>query len=157
RRHGVADAVVPARMDSEGVLALPQLAPGQAAVGLVTAPGGRGAIPRELHARGIQTLRADVYRRVPITLSAQALSRLRAVMPHSVLALSSSEALQVLLPQLPGDLLARLRRQPLVAASDRLATVARDSGFTEVRRAEGPLPAQLAAAAAAAMTPRTPH
>lgn len=157
RRHGVHEVAVPARMDSEGVLALPRLAPGCGAVGLVTAPGGRGTIPRELRARGIETVRADVYRRVPVALSAQAIHRLRDIVHRSVLALSSGDALQALLPQLPEDLLALLRRQPLVAASERLAALARDSGFTEVRRAAGPMPAQLAAAAAAAMTLRAPR
>lgn len=157
RRHGVREVAVPARMDSEGVLALPQLAPGCGAIGLVTAPGGRGMIPRGLQARGIETVRADVYRRVPIALSVQAIRRLRSVVDRSVLALSSGEALRYLLPQLPADLLQSLQRQPVVAASDRLATLALASGFAETHRAEGPMPAQLAAAAAAAMTSRIPR
>lgn len=157
RRHGVREVAVPARMDSEGVLALPQLAPGRGAVGLVTAPGGRGMIPQDLQARGIPTLRADIYRRVPIALSAQALRRLRQVVDRSALALSSGEALQQLLAQLPAELLGSLRRQPVVAASERLAGFAQANGFVAVQRAAGPMPAQLALAAAAAMTPRIPR
>jgi uroporphyrinogen-III synthase len=152
RRYGVPEVAVPARMDSEGVLALPPLATGRGAVGLVTAPGGRGMIWRDLEARGIQTLRADVYRRVPIALSAQAVRHLRAVVDHSVLALSSGEALQQLLPQLPADLLEPLRQRPVVAASERLVAFAQANGFIDTHRAAGPMPAQLAGAAAAAMT-----
>lgn len=147
RRRGVRDVVVPPRMDSEGLLALPQLAISGTAIGLVTAPGGRGMIAEALSRRGIAVLRADIYRRVPITLSAQALARLAACVDRSVLALSSGEALQRLLPQLPVDLLAALRQRPLVAASDRLTELGLTSGFASTHRAAGPMPAQLAAAA----------
>lgn len=155
RRHGIRDVLAPARMDSEGVLALPQLARYDA-IGLVTAPGGRGVIARDLQARGVAVLRADVYRRVPVALPAQAIRRLERVLPRSVLALSSGEALELLLRQLPADALQALRRRPVVAASERLAATAREHGFIEVHRAEGPMPAQLAKVAAAAMTPRIP-
>ena len=49
RRAGVTTVQAPARMDSEGVLALPALA-APASVGLVTAPGGRGVIAPTLAA-----------------------------------------------------------------------------------------------------------
>ena len=159
RRQGVPDVVVPQRMDSEGVLALPQLAAVDQVIGLITAPGGRGAIPAALHARGARIRRADVYRRIPLALSAQSRARLATVVDHSVLAVSSAEALQQLLPQLSATVLDSLRQRPVVAASDRLVAFVRANGFVRVDRAEGPLPTQLAAAAAAtaAMTRRIPH
>jgi len=151
RRHGIADVATPARMDSEGLLALPQLAAADGAVGLVTAPGGRGLVAAQLQARGTPLQRADVYRRLPLPVSAACIARLRRAAP-GVLALSSGEALQLVLPQLPDDVVATWRAQPLVAASARLAAQAADLGFADVACAAGPLPQHLAAAAAAAMT-----
>ncbi|UKE47070.1 uroporphyrinogen-III synthase [Xanthomonas cerealis pv. cerealis] len=151
QRHGIAEVAVPERMDSDGLLALPQLAARDGAVGLVTAPGGRGLIAAQLQARGTPLQRADVYRRVPLPLSAARIARLRAAAP-GVLALSSGEALRLVLDQLPEDLAAAWRARPLVAASARLAAQAADLGFVNIARAAGPLPQQLAAAAAAIVT-----
>ncbi|PPU91849.1 uroporphyrinogen-III synthase [Xanthomonas albilineans] len=150
-RHGIAEVTVPTRMDSDGLLALPQLAAVAAPVGWVTAPGGRGMIAAQLQARGTPLLRADVYERVPLPLRPQRIAQLRTVAP-GVLALSSGEALQLIVAQLPDDLLAAWRAQPLVAASPRLAALATELGFTDIAHAAGPMPQQLAAAAAAAMT-----
>lgn len=155
RRAGVVDVRVPARMDSEGLLALPELAAPDC-VGLVTAPGGRGELAPALQTRGARILRADVYRREPVALSQTQLARLAATVGCSVLALSSGEALQTLLPQLPTAIATPLRKQPVVAASDRLAALAITLGFTDVHRAAGPRPAQLAAQAAL-VTPRRPR
>ena len=53
RRAGIGDVQSPARMDSEGLLALPVLQEVHGRdVGLVTAPGGRGEIAPALAARG---------------------------------------------------------------------------------------------------------
>ncbi|HYG07544.1 MAG TPA: uroporphyrinogen-III synthase [Stenotrophomonas sp.] len=149
RRAGVQTVRTPARMDSEGLLALPALA-AAAHVGLVTAPGGRGLLAAELHRRGTALVRADVYERVPLPLSAALLARLRALHGPTVLAISSAEALERVLVQLPEDVLARWREQPAVVASARLGELAREHGFVRVVRAEGPRPRQLLAAASAA-------
>ncbi|WP_429001852.1 uroporphyrinogen-III synthase [Xanthomonas sp.] len=151
RRHGIAEVAAPARMDSEGLLALPQLAGIDGAVGLVTAPGGRGLLAAQLQARGTPLYRADVYRRVPLPLQVRTLARLRAAIGPGVLAVSSGEALQRVLAQLPEDIAGQWRRQPLVAASARLADAARALGFVQVVEADGPRPRQLAAAARAAI------
>ncbi|WP_082064960.1 uroporphyrinogen-III synthase [Xanthomonas sp. MUS 060] len=155
-RHGIADVAVPTRMDSDGLLALPQLAAVAAPVGLVTAPGGRGMIATQLQARGTPLLRADVYERVPLQLKPQRIAQLRTV-GSGVLALSSGEALQLIVAQLPDDLRAAWRTQPLVAASARLAALAAELGFTDITRAAGPRPQQLAAAATATMTHPRPR
>ncbi|MDG2523923.1 uroporphyrinogen-III synthase [Stenotrophomonas sp. HITSZ_GD] len=149
RRAGVAEVIQPARMDSEGLLALPALA-GAARVGLVTAPGGRGLLASTLAGRGVEVVRADVYERVPLALTATTLRRLHALTGPSVLALSSGEALERVLDQLPAELLARWQAQPVVAASQRLAAQAAARGFQRIVQAEGPRPAQLLAAALAA-------
>ena len=146
-RAGVADVVSPSRMDSEGLLALPPLRQLQGrSVGMVTAPGGRGLIAPALAARGARVRRADVYERVPVTPSPRALARLRALDAPLYLALSSAEALQRLLDVVPAALLARLRAAQVLAASERLADLARAAGFERVSVAGDARPASLLAA-----------
>lgn len=148
RRAGVAEVSAPARMDTEGLLGLSGLTSvAGERIALITAPGGRGELAPALEARGATVLRADVYERVPLPPDPRALQSLRALAAPAVIALSSGEALARLLDAWPTDVLARLRACPVVAASDRLAAIAREHGFTRVSRAEGPRPAQLVAAA----------
>ena len=155
RRAGVAGVVSPQRMDSEGVLALPELASVRGrSVALVTAPGGRGLIAPTLARRGAKVLRADVYERVPVAPSPQALSRLRDLAAPAFLALGSGEALQRLLDELPPALQARLRQARVIAASERLARLARAAGFDDVVVASDAQPRSLLAAAARSGIPR---
>ncbi|MGV8959755.1 MAG: uroporphyrinogen-III synthase [Stenotrophomonas sp.] len=148
RRHGVKEVLAPSRMDSEGLLALPPLASLQGlSVGLVTAPGGRGIIATQVQARGAELIRANVYERMALPLPAARLRRVQALTGPSVLAVSSGEALLLVLPQLPHELRTRWQQQPVVTAGPRLAELATAQGFTCVRAAAGPMPAQLAAAA----------
>lgn len=148
-RAGVDAVLAPSRMDSEGVLALPELqSPRGLRVGLVTAPGGRGLIATTLAQRGAELHRADVYERVPLPLSSRSLQALRQLRARACIALSSGEALSMVLAQLPAMEKAKLLRYPVAAASERLAALARKSGFAHVHVAEGPQPAQLAKAAA---------
>lgn len=147
RRAGIADVAAPARMDSEGVLALPALATlAGASVGLITAPGGRERIAPMLIARGARVLRADVYARVPLVPSPRALAALRAIDARPWLLLSSGEALRLLLERVPADAAARLRGARVVAASARLAALAREQGFRDIVQAAGPRPRDLVAA-----------
>jgi len=148
RRAGVSRAEAPTRMDSEGLLALPGLQDvAGMAIGLVTAPGGRGALTPALQARGAHVLRADVYDRIPIAPSPRALSALRGTSAPLVLALSSGEALQRTLSAVPGDIAAILRQACIVAASERLARLARELGCADVIVASGPRPGALLDAA----------
>jgi uroporphyrinogen-III synthase len=149
RRAGVANVHSPARMDSEGLLALPALQDVQGHdVGLVTAPGGRGEIAPALASRGARVVRADVYAREPVALSARAMQQLREADVPLVLALSSGEALQRVLAVVPADVAFRLKQARVVAASERLRVLARDLGFTDIEVAAGPRPADLIDAAA---------
>ena len=149
---GIRDARAPSRMDSEGLLALPEIAALTAgdAFGLVTAPGGRGEIARRLAARGVHVVRADVYMREPTALRASALAALRhaldAPAPPVFLALSSGEALDRVLAGLPEPLRLALRGATVIAASERLAELARTHGFSRVRVAASARPADLVAA-----------
>jgi|GEM_PF-69599 len=157
RACGVDTVVYPRRMDSEGLLALPLLQAPLQAIGLITAPGGRGMLTPTLQQRGAQIVRADVYQRIPLRLRASAIQALSLALPRSVLALSSAEALTLVLQQLPAALIAAWQQHPVVASSDRLVDAAHAAGFLHRTRAEGPLPEQFAAAAAAAaLTPPPP-
>lgn len=148
RRAGIDQVRSPLRMDSEGLLALPELARlSGVKVGLVTAPGGRGRIASGLQAREAHVLRADVYAREPVPLSTRALAVLRASRARLLLPLSSAEALQQVWRSAPADIIERLRQARVLAASERLAAVARDHGFHDIRIARSARPNDLIAAA----------
>jgi uroporphyrinogen-III synthase len=150
RRVGIAAPVAPARMDSTGLLELPQLqALAGMRVGLVTAPGGRNRIAPALQARRAEVLRADVYERIAVAPRADAIERLRTLRAPWLL-LSSGEALEQLLAALPADAARRLRRARVVAASPRLAALARRHGFATVASAASARPRDLLDAAAQA-------
>lgn len=151
RRAGVAGVASPSRMDSDGLLALPALddVAGRT-IGLVTAPGGRELLAPTLRARDATVLRADVYARVAIAPTPRALARLRALDADVpvLLALSSGEALASLLAAIPDDVRAILQRARVVAASERLARLARTHGFGDVVVASSARPRDLLAVAA---------
>lgn len=144
QRAGIADVDAPARMDSEGVLALPalQAVRGQH-IGLLTAPGGRNRIEPVLLERGARVLRAEVYRRVPIALSKRGVRTLLELDKPAVLALSSGEALVRVLNALPADAVDVLRRCLVAAASERLAGLAHEQGFARVVIATSARPRDL--------------
>lgn len=151
RRAGICDVRVPARMDSEGLLALPALrAVRGRGVGLLTAPGGRDRIAPALRRRGATVHRADVYARVETDPASRSLSALRTLRAPAWLALSSGEALRCMLAKLPADVAARLRQARVVAAGPRLAGLAQQAGFARVTVAASAMPRDLIAAAAAA-------
>lgn len=147
-RAGIVGVRAPVRMDSEGLLALPALQPitGRS-VGLVTAPGGRGVIAQAMRDAGADLRRADVYARVPTPPSPARVARLMALPAPWLLPLSSGEALLRTLASLPPDAAARLREARVLAASVRLADLARDAGFNRIEQAKDARPASLLAAA----------
>jgi uroporphyrinogen-III synthase len=152
RRAGIADAQVPAgRPDSEGLLDLPALAAPTAAVGLVTAPGGRGVIAETLARRGARVHRAEVYRREPVAPRADRLRALATLPAHSALLVSSAEAFAPMWSALEPATRTLLRGRPVVAASPRLAAQLADDGFSAIVPADGARPAQLLEALVAAV------
>ena len=156
QRAGIADAQSPTRMDSEGLLALPEIARMRRddVLGLVTAPGGRGEIARRLQARGVRVLRADVYARGPVSISKAGWQRLQQALDDAAsplyLALSSGDALTEWLAQLPPAMAKPLRDVTVVAASERLAALAREQGFRRIKIAASARPQDLVAAINAA-------
>ncbi|MDN5780568.1 MAG: uroporphyrinogen-III synthase [Luteimonas sp.] len=144
RRAGIDEVASPARMDSEGLLALPGLHGLRGStIGMITAPGGRGRIAPTLQRRGARVLRADVYERMPIAPSRRAVAALRALPAPAWLLLSSGEALAHLLGALPADALSALRRARVAAASERLAQLAREHGFAGIVVAASARPRDL--------------
>ncbi|WP_299344976.1 uroporphyrinogen-III synthase [uncultured Pseudoxanthomonas sp.] len=148
RRAGIGHVSFPARMDSEGLLSLPELASIRGTpLGFVTAPDGRNLLVPTLHSRGARVHLAEVYRREPVALDARAIEAFAALDAPACLLLSSGAALEQVLAQLPGSLAARFKALPVAAASQRLVDAAREAGFAHVVLAEGPRPAQLMKAA----------
>lgn len=149
RRAGVEDVRVPEDgSDSEALLALPELQPPPASVGLVTAPGGRGLIAETLAHRGVLVHRANVYRREPLHPSAGRLRRLRKLPAHSALLVSSMEAFEGLWRRLDDAGRAMLRTRPAVASSARLAAHLAGLGFQAIVLAAGAAPAVMVGALA---------
>lgn len=153
RRAGIA-ARAPLRMDSKGLLAMQELQDVRTrSIGLVTAPGGRGMLAPTLTKRGANVIRADVYARRLIAFSAHALTQLDAAIasPQRVLLiLSSQDALQRLLTAEPPSRHAALTDIAVVAASQRLADVARSAGFQRITVATSATPGALLQSAASA-------
>jgi uroporphyrinogen-III synthase len=150
RCAGVGDARSPTRMDSEGVLAMAELQVlAGTAVGVITAPGGRGVLVPAIRERGAEVRVAEVYRRANLRGGARRLAEFRDD-AGAVLLASSAEAFARLEAALPDAASARgraLRARPMVVSSPRLATLAARAGFLRVLIADGPTPAALVAAA----------
>ncbi len=95
RRHGVRQVVTPARQDSEGVLALPELALLRGyAVAIIGAPGGRGLLQQALGQQGAKLLEAWVYARTDPRIRAAQRRALRALRQPCYALLSSVESVQ---------------------------------------------------------------
>jgi uroporphyrinogen-III synthase len=150
-RHDVR-AVIPARADSEGLLALPELARlrGRRCV-IVGAPGGRNAIAPALRRRGARVESVYVYRRVPARLTRRHFDALAAAPDPLLTLVSSAEALTNIVAALPAPLADRLKACTLVVSSERLAGIARGMGFAEIALARSAAPNDLLAAAEAAL------
>ncbi|MEO7251256.1 MAG: uroporphyrinogen-III synthase [Arenimonas sp.] len=152
-RAGI-DAIAPSRMDSEGLLAMPELQGVHGRrIGLVTAPGGRGLLEPGLSRRGASVVRADVYARRPIAFSPPALAALAAALAtptRVLLVLSSQEAMQRLLTGLAPSVRAALPAIAVVVASQRLAEIARQSGFRRITVADHAGPGAMLQAAVSA-------
>lgn len=153
RRRGVAAAVhPPQQQDSEGLLALPQLARvRRCRIAVVGAPGGRDLLARKLRARGARLQPVEVYRRRAPRLDRRHFMRLARVTGPVISLFSSAEALGHLHALLPPPLFAHLAASECVVSSERVAEVAHTLGFARVHIAASPAPAALLAAACAAL------
>lgn len=143
-------ATAPARADSEGLLAMAELQSVEGlAIGVVTAPGGRGLIAETLAQRGARVHRAEVYRRLPVLPRQARLRLLEELHGQSALLVSSAEAFEGLWSRLPEAARERLRARPVVASSARLAAMLAQHGFGAIVPAASAMPSKLLSALAA--------
>ena len=150
QRAGIEEARVPeSGTDSEALLALPELQPPPEAVGLVTAPGGRGLIGETLAQRGALVHLAEVYRREPLIPRPSRVALIDALPDASALLVSSAEAFDALWSRLEEPARARLRQRPGVASCPRLAARLAGEAFAAIVIADGAAPNALLAALAA--------
>lgn len=120
--------LVPARFDSEGFLALPQVQDlRDKTVIIVRGKGGREKLGESLHERGARLRYLEVYRRVSPKWTA---GDVRTAMRADVITVTSGEALENLaqLAEQPGGI--ALRSKPLLVIHDRIAVRAQELGFT---------------------------
>lgn len=147
RRAGIEMVVCPTLETSEGLLAVPELqAVSGVAIGLVSAPGGRGLLAATLRERGARLHVAEVYCREPARLTQHHLGAFLATHGSGALLLSSSEAFTNVLAALPDAARTHLRECIVVASSERLADSARAAGFTRIVPAAGASPRDMLAA-----------
>jgi uroporphyrinogen-III synthase len=150
-KHGL-DAAIPERSDSEGLLAMRELAKVRGRrIALIGAPGGRDLIAPMLRRRGATVEAIHVYRRVAPRLTSRHFDALDAARDPLITLVSSGEALAHLVALLPAPQIERLRGQIIVVSSARLAGVAREHAFGEIVLARSAAPGDLLAAAEAAL------
>lgn len=136
KRYGYEQVLVPAgRFDSEGLLAMPELADMQGRrVVIFRGDGGREVLGDGLALRGAEVEYAECYRRARPQTEVSPLLKAWARGEIDVVTLTSADGLRYLY-----DLLGKLGqswliRTPAVALSDRIAAVARELGFkAEIR------------------------
>ncbi len=150
--YGIQPVAVPDdSYDSEGLLALPGLAaPLDGVLALVGAPHGRGLLAPALAGRGARVHQLHVYQRLPATLPARRLASLPTVSsPGRRMAViaSSGQMLERLTAVLPARQWQHWREQvPLIVASQRLADLAGERGFTHTHVAGSAMTEDLQAA-----------
>lgn len=133
-RRGVRGVIRPAdRQDSEGLLALPQLARlRRCRVVLIGAPGGRELLSQTLRERGASLRPVHVYRRASPRWNRRHATALENAAPPLLTLLSSSEVLANLAQGLAPPLFAKLAAGECIVSSLRLAEAARAAGFGRV-------------------------
>jgi uroporphyrinogen-III synthase len=130
---GVGEAAIPATtLDSEGLLALPQLAAvrGKRVV-IFRGDGGREHLADTLRTRGAHVDYVGCYRRAPPASGEGLAEVLRQGRAHA-LTLTSSEGLDNIVALLDAPALALLRRLPAFVPHPRIAAHAAAQGFTAI-------------------------
>jgi len=124
-------------VDSEGLLALPELArvAGQRVL-IVKGEGGRGTLARVLAERGARVDELACYRRACPELPAGALASMLEEAAVGAVMISSGEGLQNMLALLSTEETTKFRDIGLIVPSPRVAALARDAGFSRVVTAE---------------------
>ena len=127
-------AQVPARPDSEGLLAMPALcAPDSRDVVIVKGEGGRELLASELTGRGARVTEWACYRRCWPEVDVSGLADISALL---IFQASSGEMVSRLAELLAGEGQADLFQSPIIVPSDRVASLAAEMGWGQVIRAE---------------------
>lgn len=139
REAGLNPTLIPQRMDSEGLLALPRM---QAIAGqhilIVRGDGGRETLRQTLEARGARVDYVEVYRRrLPRRNPANLIQNWDRLV--DVVTVTSVQILDNLFTLLGDEGAERLRQTPLVAASPRIAGHARECGCSRIEVADSAL------------------
>lgn len=137
--RGLPCAVAPeGAEDSDGLLGLPclQQVAGQR-IAIWAAPGGRERMALVLKERGADVRIVAVYRRRPERPAAQVQRQLRIQGKRMVLTATSAALLSALDSVLRRAQLPCLRKRPLIVASERIAAIARKTGYADVHTADG--------------------
>ncbi len=145
----VPDARFPEKsQDSEGVLAMPELADlAGRRVALVGAPGGRGLLREQLVRRGALLDEIHVYHRVAPRIDRRHIDPLLKLGRRSAVLLSSAEALDHLRRALIAPAWRKLVQAVAVVSSERMREIAVEAGFERVAVARSALPGDLLKAA----------
>lgn len=126
-------AVQPARRhDSEGLLALPALAPDAVSgrtVLLVRGGGGRALLADELRRRGARVVVAECYTRGPAPADPEQLRAWLSAGAVQAVTVTSRACLESLVGACPADALGALRALPLAVLAPALAGHARHAGW----------------------------
>lgn len=126
---GLTQALVPARYDSEGLLALePLRAPAGRRVLILRGEGGRELLAETLRRRGAHVEYAECYRRVAPRGGAPALARAFLQGRVDAISVTSADALRNLYEMLAGPARPRLVRTPIAVVSERLRDLAQELG-----------------------------
>ena len=127
-------AQVPARPDSEGLLAMSALSAGDLRdVVIVKGEGGRELLASELTRRGARVTEWACYRRCWPEVD---VSGVAAISAGLIFQASSGEMLSRLAELLAGEGQADLFQSPIIVPSDRVARLATEIGWGQVVRAE---------------------
>jgi uroporphyrinogen-III synthase len=136
RSSGV-EPLVPAREDSEGLLALPQLqVVAQRRIVLVKGPGGRELIADTLRERGAEVIEFNCYRRQYIPLQRQLIASQIAPLKPLVWVAGSGGVVEHLGRQLAQNGFRELQAQALIVPSVRVALMASKHGWLHVLKAD---------------------
>ena len=129
-QHGVSDALIPARSDSEGLLELAPLQHMQdKRVAIFRGEGGRELLGEQLRRRGADVIYVECYRRVRPQTDSSALARGFLQRGIDVVTVTSADALRNLHDMIGTAAAALLARTPLVVVSERLRDLAHELGL----------------------------
>lgn len=135
RRHGVPCRAATGAMNSEELLAMPELAAvAGCPVVIFKGQGGRALLAEALRARGAEVSECPLYRRVLPDAASRALPGILAHEAIGAVMVSSGETLQHLVALLgPGAAGTIAAGITLVVPGERVAALARQHGFSRVR------------------------